>query len=41
MLAGTSASEGGEIVEVCTSEGHWNELSSGAAFTAADGDRKH
>ena len=33
--------DGGEIVEVCTNEKHWNEMTSGAEFTAADGDRKH
>lgn len=33
--------EGGEIVKVCTSEERWDELTSGAEFTAADGDRKH
>lgn len=33
--------DGGEIVEVCTNEKPWNEMTSGAEFTAADGDRKH
>ncbi|MDI9918777.1 hypothetical protein [Rhodococcus sp. IEGM 1379] len=32
--------EGGEIVEVCTTEERWSEMTFGVEFTASGGDRK-